>query len=470
MQQERLTVANFWWFLVLALSLIAFKSLVVDQVPTPFRRPKLDPDGILPGVEYPLSRSYADGLELIGYDQSASEMPVDDALRLDLYWTARRSPSRRYQTVIHLVGPNGFRWSEPDSFRPRDYQGAPPTYTWTPGRYALDSHEVEPLPGAPPGRYDVALTVFDRETLVPLSVLNEQGQPIAPELTLSQVALNPPETPADPSRLQIRQRLDARLGPLTLLGADVDRDQADPGDSVWVNTFWRADKQPEGDLSLHLELLAPDGSSVTSYRRPPVAVWHPTSAWRAGDIWRGRHHLYLPADLGTAVYTWTLSLPPSPVPAVSLSQLSVTAPDRTYAKPSVDIEAGVLLGDVATLLGANVVPDDLVLRPGAALTVTLFWRAESETTTSYRVFLHLVDSEGKLVAQSDGVPADWDRPTTGWVSGEVIADPRSLTIPGGDWAGDHTLVAGLYSPGGERLRNPAGKTSVSITTVTVKEP
>jgi len=465
-----LTIGGFWLFLALALSLIAFKSLVVDRVPTPFRRPKLSADGALPGVEHQLRRSYADGLELIGYDQGVSEMPVDDALRLDLYWTARRSPSRRYQTVIHLVGPSGFRWSKPDSFRPRDYQGAPPTYTWNPGRYALDSHEIEPLPGAPPGRYRVVLTVFDRETLAPLSVLNEQGQPAAPELGLGQVTLTAPENPADPSRLGIRHRLDARLGPLTLLGADVDRDQADPGDPVWMSTFWRADEQPEEDLMLRLELLGPRDSSVTSYTRSPVAAWHPTSVWRPGGVWRGRHRLYLPADLSTAVYTWTLSLSPSSDPPIPLSQLSVTAPERIYEEPSVDIETAVPLGDIATLLGANVVPADLVVRPGRALTATLFWRAESETTMSYHVFLHLVDAEGKLVAQSDGIPAGWNRPTTGWVAGEVIPDPRTLNIPAGVPAGGYALVAGLYDPDGERLRNAEGGNAVSIASVTVKKP
>lgn len=469
-RRKPLTGSGFRWFLILALSLIAFKSLVVDQVPTPFRHPELRPDGSLPGVDHPLSQSYADGLELIGYEQSTRTMPADDTLRLDLYWTARRSPSRRYQTVLHLVGPNGLRWSRSDSFRPRDYQGAPPTYTWTPGRYALDSHEIEPLPGAPPGRYKVVLTVFDRETLAPLSVLNDQGQPIAPELTLSQVMLNAPHQPADLSRLGVRHRLDARLGPLTLLGAHFDRDQAEPGDPVWVSTFWRANEQPEVDLTLRLELLASDGSSVSSYRRSPTAAWHPTSAWRAGDVWRGRHRLYLPADLDTAIYTWTLSLSPSSIPAVSLSQLSVTAPDRTFTEPTIDVETNVSLGDVATLLGANVVPDDLVVRSGTALTATLFWRAESETTTSYRVFLHLVDSEGELVAQSDGVPAGWERPTTGWVPGEVITDRRTLTIPDGVLAGDYALVAGLYDPDGGRLTNPRGESAVSVASVTVVNP
>ncbi|NIV37322.1 MAG: hypothetical protein GWN58_50245, partial [Anaerolineae bacterium] len=183
-------------------------------------------DTTLPSVEHRLNQPYADGMTLIGYDQKHPSIPADGALRLDLYWTAYARPSARYQTVIHLVGSDGLRWSLPDTFRPRGYADYPSTTTWSPGRYALDSHEAEPLPGVPPGTYDVVLTVFDRDTLMPLSVLNEWAQPTAPTLTLGQVTLTAPRRPAQVlDALGIRHRLDTSLGPLTLLGVDFDRDQ-----------------------------------------------------------------------------------------------------------------------------------------------------------------------------------------------------------------------------------------------------
>lgn len=468
MVEESRTVEGPWRFLILALLLIVFKHFVVDRMPTPFRRAKLQADASLPGVEHPLRRSYADGLELIGYDQSSGQMPADGTLRVDLYWTVWKQPSRRYQTVVHLVGPNGFRWSRHDTFRPRDYQDFPPTHSWTPGRYALDSHETVPLSGAPPGRYDVVLTVFDRETLAPLSVLDEQGQPTAPELTLGQVTLTRPRVPADPGNLDIRRRLDAGLGSVTLLGADFDRDEAVPGDPVWVTTFWRVDERPEEGLELHLELLAPEGSAVAEYTRYPVAPWHPTSAWRQGDVWRGQQRLYLPADLDTEVYTWSLSLSSASGSPLSLSQISVVAPDRTFTPPTVDIETRTRLGDVATLIGLSVNPGTSGLKPGTPLTVTLVWRAEAETNVSYHVFLHLIGPDGALIAQSDGIPANWARPTTGWLAGEYVVDEHKLTLPEGLPSGDYGLRTGLYASDGGRLSTPEGSDAISLTTLTVR--
>ncbi len=461
---------------ITAILLLMFKLAVVDQIETPFRRPTLRPDDTLPGVEHLLNQLYADGLTLIGYDLEKELPPASGGaggvLRLDLYWTAHARPTTRYQTVIHLVGPDGMRWSLPDTFRPRGYADYPPTTTWSPGRYALDSHEIEPLPGTPPGTYDVVLTVFDLETvtLAPLSVLNQQGQPAAPTLTLGQVTLTAPSRPADPGALNIHHRLGIPFGPLTLLGADFDRDEAAPGDPILLTTFWHADQQPTEDLTLHLALLAPDGSLTAEYNLPPTVPWHPTSAWHPGDVWRGQYFLLLPAHLDTATHTWTLSLPPSPPPLVSLSPISITAPPHTFTAPPVDMEIGTRLGNVATLVGTNLEPETCNLEPGIPLTITLVWQAETTPPTSYHVFLHLIGPDGALVAQSDGVPADWTRPTTGWLPGEYIADARVLTVPPDAPTGKYTLQAGLYDPGGKRLITPEGSNAIPLTTITIEAP
>jgi hypothetical protein len=91
--------------------------------------------------------------------------------------------------------------------------------------------------------------------------------------------------------------------------------------------------------------------------------------------------------------------------------------------------------------------------------------------TSYRVFVHLLDKQGNLWAQSDGEPVGWSRPTTGWAPGEVVMDKRTLEIPADVPSGSYTLVAGLYDlQASERLSLPDGTTAVLITSVTIKEP
>jgi len=461
-----LTARGFWQLVLVGLCLIALKALVVDRIPTPFRHSLIGEGGTLPGIEHPLNQAYADGLRLIGYDRTpeddAKPLPADEPLRVDLYWTVWQQPTKSYQTVLHLVGPEGLRWSTKDSLRPTDYEGAPPTSVWQPGQYAIDSHEVHALSGTPPGTYELVLTVFDRDTLAPLSMLAEEGQPAAPELVLGQVRLGAPQDRPGIRELDMRRVLDARMGALTLLGASISRDEAAPGDPVEISGFWRADRQPSENLRVDLRLLAPNGSVAADYAFAPASAWHPTAQWEAGDIWRGQHLLHLPADLVSGTYTWTLSLSTTESPDLPVSRLVVTAPERVFTRPEVAIPAHVLLGDVATLVGAEVTPDASDLEPEMTLTVTLTWRSETETDASYRVFVHLIGPEGSLVTQSDGIPAQWTRPTTGWVPGEYVSDVHNLVVPSDAPVGAYRLATGLYAPEHGRLTTADGADAAQI--------
>jgi hypothetical protein len=441
---------------IVALFLLVFKLAVVDRTDTIFRHPGLESDAALPGVQHPLNQRYADGLTLIGYDQNRETIPADGTLRVDLYLTAYARPGARYQSVIHLVGPDGLHWSRQDTFRPRGYESYPYTTIWSPGAYALDSHEIEPLPGTPPGTYDVVLTVFDRDTLSPLSVLNEQGQPAAPEVTLGQVTLTRPQHPAE---LPEDGQLDLSFEYFDLVTADFNRDQASPGDSIYLTMMWQANRDDDGLISSYsgqsLALLAPDGSKVAGYSLPL-----PAPAWEKGDVWRSQHQLILPATLETGKYTWAVGL--SGLAQNPIGQITITAPPHTFTPPPLPHTLDTTLEETATLVGFDLTGD---AQPGSTLTVTLVWRAEETPALSYRVFLHLLDAEGNLVAQSDGVPAGWTRPTTGWLPGEYITDTQTLAIPPEAAPGGYALQAGMYVPGGARLTTDDGSDAIHLITL-----
>ena len=58
--------------------------------------------------------------------------------------------------------------------------------------------------------------------------------------------------------------------------------------------------------------------------------------------------------------------------------------------------------------------------------IELVWKALGTPDQDLIAFIHVEDSQGKIIAQSDSVPANWSRPTTGWVKGEFIVDTRTL--------------------------------------------
>jgi hypothetical protein len=86
-------------------------------------------------------------------------------------------------------------------------------------------------------------------------------------------------------------------------------------------------------------------------------------------------------------------------------------------------------------------------RTPESLLLNLVWQASATTEDSLNVFIHLQENAtGRIWAQSDTGPAEWTRPTTGWLPGEFIADLHRLSLPADLPPGAYTLWAGLYEP------------------------
>lgn len=81
---------------------------------------------------------------------------------------------------------------------------------------------------------------------------------------------------------------------------------------------------------------------------------------------------------------------------------------------------------------------------GADLHLELEWEALAGPGADYKVFVHLLDSTGKLVRQYDAMPCDWGCPTAGWQAGQVVQDEAVLPL----WGlppGEYRLAVGLYN-------------------------
>ncbi len=110
----------------------------------------------------------------------------------------------------------------------------------------------------------------------------------------------------------------------------------------------------------------------------------------------------------------------------------------------------VRLGEQIRILGYSVAGE--AVEPGRMVRLTLSWQAEATVTERLAVFAHLLNAEGKLVAQQDGEPQGGSRPTTTWAAGEVIRDQIGILVPADAAEGEYQLVVGMYQPDtGERL-------------------
>ena len=427
----------------LGVLLLGGKVLVVDRMETPLRRTAPPP------VEHETAVS-AGGLRLAGYNLSRSAVPSGETFDVHLAWQVETTPATVYQSNVWLVGPEGSTWSNKETHRPRLYEDAPATTAWAPGQWAWDSREVQVLPGTPPGRYDIVLTMFALEGLQPLTLAGEEGA-LGPTAVIGQVEVVRPEEPPAPAP---QHPMQAQMGGLTLLGYNQDRAEAAPGDPLLLTLFWtKADGDSTAVRQLSLQLREAGGAVAHRWTIAPVRDDYPPEAWEEGERVRGQHLLRLPARLESGAYRLWLE-------DVALGSVRVEAPERTLSPPPYETAANVSFGGRVELVGYSLAPEVSLGAAEAtlpsALTVRLVWQGLAEMTMSYRVFVHLVDEAGQIVAQSDAEPAGWTRPTTGWAPGEYVVDEHVLTVPAEAPAGPFSLRVGLYGAStGERL--PAGE-------------
>jgi hypothetical protein len=112
------------------------------------------------------------------------------------------------------------------------------------------------------------------------------------------------------------------------------------------------------------------------------------------------------------------------------------------------------------------------VRPGDALSLTLYWRADDPLPDDYTMFVHVLDTEGRLVAQHDGQPIYGYFPTSQWPPGEVIPDRIAIPLPEDLPPGRYSLIAGMYTwPSLNRLNVADGGTDfIPLTSISVDAP
>ena len=151
-----------------------------------------------------------------------------------------------------------------------------------------------------------------------------------------------------------------------------------------------------------------------------VEEWLNQQAYRAWDAWYG--------DLQLVIYG---------------AQAGTHEPDEERL-----LEAH--LGKAVTLDGYRLW--DRSVGPGDILRLSLHWQVRDEMQENYKVFVHLLGEEGRVVAQRDGEPVGGSRPTVTWLRGEQIADNYGILIPRNTKPGRYRLAVGMYVPTtGERV-------------------
>ncbi len=329
-----------------------------------------------------------------------------------------------------------------DETRPRtegkDYVPDPAAFVW------VDADRVRILP---PAQRDVQAALAGREPTA--EIRDSLGQVVAHAFWVDDPsALFQFEAPgSQPSVAQFSEGI-------TLVAAAVDRAVLEPGDSVGVSLFWRAARPISDDQVIFVHALDVHSDTVAGLDVIPALGVYPTYLWKPGELVATHHVLKLPAKADPGTYRVEVGL----YNILNQERLDVT----DLAEQSVDsrVVVGAFeldvdhttmpqpghtqtadFGSAIRLLGWDAPAS---AGPGKDVAVTLYWQATAPVSRDYTIFAHLLDANGKIVAQSDHQPFDGQYPTSLWPVGRPVIDRFSISIPPGVASGDYALKVGWY--------------------------
>jgi hypothetical protein len=248
-----------------------------------------------------------------------------------------------------------------------------------------------------------------------------------------------------------------------LLGYRLEPEGVKAGERVKVTLCWEAMRPMDEDYSLFIHLLGRDNLRVGERTTYPGQGRFPTSLWAVGRAfcdaywveiapWAPAPELYA-LEVGLYDAKDGKRLParykdgqPAEPPAVGLVRVTpTTSPPQPEHALSYDLGGQIALvgydspGELtevgSTLLGAS-----------DTLTLTLYWEVLESPQADYKVFAHLLDETGALVAQDDAPPRGGSYPTWAWQEGDLVPDSHRVTLPDERPPGPYYWSVGMYRP------------------------
>lgn len=425
-------------------------------------------------IRRPASANFANRVTLLGMTQLSNT-------ELALFWQPHQPLPDDLVLSLDLTDGDGFGWDKETLVsRPGAYLYPPSR--WPVGRVLLTRHTLAWQPATPPGLYvaEVGLGQADNSAAAGFTgwdVLDEQGRPRRRTALLEGVNLSR-LTPPAPEFLAEAQEPLLDFSPLiTLRQLHLDRTSAEPGDRLWLKLLWQAGEFNLDDISLAFDLVDAGGrrfrvgSSVTPSRQFNLSMWAP------GDVVLGQYWLDVPAEAAPGPAALQLHLvhtgPYAYDEIFPLTSLEILPTERRFSLPdNLDLPLAFDFSGQVSLAGLDCPGNNcsaLAAAPGDTVEMIMYWQATAGLLLNYTVFTHLLDSSENVVINADHSPP---KPSRGWVPGEIIADPVTLSIPAGLPPGDYRLEVGLYDaadPAFTRLPLAEGETRAVLPVPVVVE-
>ncbi|MEA3337042.1 MAG: DUF2723 domain-containing protein [Chloroflexota bacterium] len=257
------------------------------------------------------------------------------------------------------------------------------------------------------------------------------------------------------------QPVDIAIGDqIRLTGYDVETLHPAPGQDTAVTLFWQPVQPIATDLSSFVHLTLPDGSKIAQSDKLIGGDYYPSRLWKPGEIIVDRHVVSLPADappgpfrvyagmyelMGDELQPVGAAILPGSVggqaPKSSTLELATLPGYANFDDSILLIGYGVDGNRVSSVHGKQVVTEEALV---GDLEVSVRWQAAGPIGQDYKVFIHVLDSNGRIVAQQDVQPFDGQYPTSVWEQGELLTDSYEVPLFSELRPGPYRIVVGIY--------------------------
>lgn len=389
--------------------------------------------------------------EIVAIPPSKDLIPAAGSpVRLRLVWKVNRTPSVDYKTSLRLVAPDGTLTAQTDALT---LHSSYPTTMWRAGEIITDDYEISPKWGMPAGENALLLALYRADGKMMSS--NQKNLIELGKVTTGKPVRYPPLKQMAGTDLT-EMNWSWNTAGLALLGIEGSPAQpAKAGSEIPLDLWMQATGKIQQPLKLAFNFEAA-GQTISQQQ-----VYDLPGDWQSGEILQLHYKLTLPRRAGD--YTVSVCLETAEQKCLPATQYGVIPFLQTTSSDQVTLmylsvegrayrtEPGNLpykqeaeLGTVARLTAYNLSATQI--QAGQPLTVTLEWYALSEPSTSYKVFVQMLDEQGKLVAQRDNIPCMGACPTSAWIKGEYIQDSYQLDLPANLPAGNYRIIFGMYDP------------------------
>lgn len=254
----------------------------------------------LPASATPLNARFGSGIQLLGYEAQAASARPGQPLEITVYWQASGPVDEDLYAFVHLLGEQEIVIAQRDG---APCMGGCPTRGWTPGVIYAD----RVLLALPQVAYAPDRAVWEVGLFAPsdgrrLLAYADDGRLLGDNIRFGAVEIRP-NPGAVPNPQDIRFE-----GKIALVGYDVDRRAAAPGDTLRITLYWQALASVDADYTVFVHLLGEGADIWGQQDAQPQQGLAPTSTWQVGQVIRDEYEIRLKDESPPLVCTLEVGL------------------------------------------------------------------------------------------------------------------------------------------------------------------